>query len=210
MSMKYSFDSYAVTPSAKLVYTINLLEINPHELDVLVDKNRFDKMCEKGCSNYRKKWSCPPHAPSYQEFSHDWKYIYIVFAQIELHQFAYIKNDYLKIKAANNILKSRIDKYLLYMAEEGGKYISTGSCRLCKPCKCKLNLPCAKPNKMTYSFEAMGMDVNTLIRKCFNSCLLWYRKNSLPEYTSVVCGLLSNDCLSYGDMQTKFHNVIDS
>lgn len=209
MNMKYSFDSYAETPSAKLVYTINLFEINPRELDLLVNKRKFDEMCKEGCANYCNKWSCPPYAPSYQDFSHDWKYIYLMFAQIELDQFEYIKNDYLKIKAANSILKSRIDKYLLHMSSEGGKHISTGSCRLCKPCRRKLDLPCAKPNKMTYSFEAMGMDVNALIMKCFDSRLQWYKRHCLPEYTAVVCGLLSKDCLSYSDLQSEFQNIIE-
>ena len=39
----------------------------------------------------------------------------------------YIKQDYLKIKAANSILKSRIDKVLRACKDDDEKYISTGA-----------------------------------------------------------------------------------
>jgi len=46
---------------------------------------------------------------------------------------------------------------------------------------------------MTYSFEAMGINVDDMVRDIFGIPLQWYKKNYLPEYTCVVAGLVSKD-----------------
>jgi len=190
--MSSSIICHAVTSSAYLSYIVDICCVPAGHINKYSDKSYFDSLCRVGCSNYNKKWSCPPHSPDYREFSNDWKNLYILYISIELSQFSYIKNDYLKIKAANSILKSRADKFLRYIAANYGTYISTGSCRMCKPCKYKQERPCALPELMTYSFEAMGVNVGKLVMEQFGKPLLWYKKDCLPEYTSVVCGLLTN------------------
>ena len=138
-----SFIAYAKTPSFTINYSVDIVAIIPSAVSNLMDKLKFDKLCQIGCPNYAKKWSCPPYAPEYQIFVEDWKHLHLFYMAAEVKQFFYIKNDYLKIKAANTILKSRADKYLRVMASKYGKYITTGSCRLCKPCKCKIGQPCS-------------------------------------------------------------------
>jgi predicted metal-binding protein len=184
------------------------MRVASDDLINLEDKIKFDAMCVSGCPNYEKKWSCPPYAPAYRHFIATWKYLYIFYMQIETNQFMYIKNDYLKIKAANNILKSKADNYLRKMASKYGKYISTGSCRLCKPCKRKFDQPCVNSKRMTYSYEAMGIDVGILVEKYFNSKLLWYKRGQLPDYTSIVCGILSNELYSYETLRTEYLELI--
>ena len=181
----------AVTPSANIDYTVNFSAVESRLISS-VNKTKFDTMCEEGCPNYRKKWTCPPYSPTFNEYSANLKYTNIAFLTVSLNQFDYIKNDYLKIKAANSIIKSKADKIIRKLSCDYGKYVSSGSCRLCKPCKCKLGEACRFPDKMAYSFEALGVDVNALIKDYFKSELLWYKKGYLPEYTSVVCGILSD------------------
>jgi len=206
--MAYSFMAKANTPHTELIYSVNIYISNAESLFIITDKTKFDAMCFSGCPNYNKKWSCPPFAPVYNRFAIGWKYLYIFYLQIEMDQFVYIKNDYLKIKAANSILKSKADKYIRKMALMYGKYISTGSCRLCRPCKCKNGQPCAKPEAKTYSYEAMGIDVNTLVESYFNNKLLWYKRGQLPEYTSIVCGILSNELYAINILQDEYTNFI--
>ena len=157
-----------------------------------LDKKTYDMLCETGCPNYRNKWSCPPYAPCYTDFVIPYKYIDVVMLQIRMQEFDYIKQDYLKIKAANSVLKSRIDKALRLSKNSEEFYISTGSCRLCKPCKRKLNENCAHPKERTYSFEALGINVSALTLDLFETELQWYKKKNLPGYTCVVGGLLTN------------------
>jgi predicted metal-binding protein len=192
------------TPSTSLNYDVNIVQITSGELNNLENKIKFDEMCLSGCPNYKKKWACPPFSPPYNNFSDGLKQIYIFFMQIRMEQFDYIKSDHLKIKAANNILKSKADRYLREMALKYGKYISSGSCRLCKPCKCKLEQPCSNLEKKTYSFEALGIDVGVLVELYFRSKLLWYRRGQLPEYTSIVCGILTNDKYSLEVLRDEY------
>jgi len=186
----------AVTPSAILSYSVNFNVVESIFINS-INKVKFDTMCEEGCPNYRKKWACPPFSPTFHEYSANLKYTHIAFLSMQLNQFDYIRNDYLKLKAANSILKSKADRILRKLSCDYGKYVSSGSCRLCKPCKCKLGEACMFPEKMAYSFEALGVDVNALIEDYFNSELLWYKKGYLPEYTSVVCGILSNVAIPF-------------
>ena len=203
-----SFMCITNTPSTSISYNVSVTQTVSDQLIGLEDKNKFDTMCVLGCPNYKKKWSCPPFAPTYHHFAAKWKYLDIWLMQIEMDKFIYIKNDYFKIKVANNILKSKADNYLRKMASKYGKYISTGSCRLCKPCKCKIGQPCANPKKKTYSYEAMGIDVNALVKRYFNSKLLWYKRGQLPKYTSIVCGILSNELYSFETLRDEYMGLI--
>ncbi len=206
---KYTvFNSFAKTNSANIEYSIEINLIPTCQCDTYVDRIRFSSLCETGCPNYSKKWACPPFSPSFEQYAGKWKYLYVLHFRADLSQFSYIKNNYLKIKAANSILKSRADKFLRTMAGKYGNYISTGSCRLCKPCKCKIGQPCAHPELMSYSFEALGVDVDALVKACFNHPLLWYKRGNLPEYTSVVCGILTNEPLSVDLIKDEFNNHI--
>lgn len=185
----------AITPHGSLLYEGFILKSRVCNLKGYMDYTKFSELCKSGCVNYGKKWSCPPYSPLFEEFTKGYSYISICLLHIKLQQFSYIKNDYLKVKAANSILKSRIDKTLRKLKRPDNHYISTGSCRMCKPCKCKLDKPCAHNDIKTYSFEALGVDVSNMVKDLFDFKLLWYRKKNVPEYTSVVAGLLSNEII---------------
>lgn len=204
------FSHYAVTKSATIEYEVELCINTPEECLRYENKTKFDNLCQDGCPNYSWKWSCPPFSPSFTDAALKWKNIYILFMHTDLSQFFYIKNDYLKIKAANNILKSRADRFTRKMAGLYGSYISTGSCRLCKPCKCKINMPCAHPGLMAYSFEALGIDVGRMVSDCFQKPLLWYQQHHLPQYTSVVCGILTDEEFSIESLKNNYKNYITS
>lgn len=180
------------TPSTTINGDINFVNVPLTKLLKYQNKQKFDLLCEKGCPNYNKKWSCPPLSPSYSKFISKYENIMVIVISTKLDQFFYIKNDYLKVKAANTIMKSRIDKALRSFISDDCYYISTGSCRMCRPCKRKLNQPCAHPDIMTYSFEALGINVSEMVSDLFDFELKWYKKKALPEYTSVVAGLIFN------------------
>lgn len=203
-----SFIGIAHTKSAQIYYNVEMCKLSPSDCLALENKDKFRTLCDEGCINYNKKWSCPPYSPTFSEFTSKWSNLYVIYIRVETEQFSYIKNDYLKIKAANSIMKSRADKYLRKMANRYGSYISTGSCRLCKPCKCKKGLACAHPTEMTYSFESLGIDVSALVDIRFCYPLLWYKQHSLPQYTSVVCGLLTNELLSFECLKSEYFNYI--
>jgi len=206
--MNNSFTATAKTNSGNITYKADICIITPESINNLISVDYFKELCKNGCANYAKKWSCPPYAPLYKDYAAGWNKLAVFLFQTDISQFFYIKNKYLKIKAANSILKSRADKYLRALAIQHGAYISTGSCRLCKPCKCKLDLPCAYPQKMAYSFEAMGVNVGALVQTCFGSELLWYNHGNLPKHTSVVCGLLTNNDICIDELTRSYDSII--
>lgn len=121
----------------------------------------------------------------------DYKYAILICGYINLADMDYIKNPYQKIKAANIILKSRCEKLAReYEVNVNGYCLLSGSCNLCKPCYKKRGLPCDKPSVMRYSLESTGINVEELAKNVFNHALLWYKKGSVPEYTSVVTAIL--------------------
>lgn len=202
-----SFSTQTQTPSALLSYVVHVCQCAPVECFPMENQIFFKELCKSGCKNYAQKWSCPPYSPSFCQFAKGWEWLNILYMKIYLHQFSYIKNPYLKVKAGNSILKSKADKILGMMSQKyDGRYISTGSCRRCKPCKCKQSLPCAYPEQMAYSFEALGIDVSQLVKYCFQQPLFWYSNGNVPEYTSVVCGLLTHSPLQIRYWETEYRS----
>lgn len=183
----------AETPHGKVSYWGKVCTISSDDIALYCDKEQFDGLCRLGCPNYGKKWSCPPYSPLYNDFSSEYQALCIVLLGLNLDELGYIKQDYLKVKAANSMLKSRVDRTLRMCITDGEKYVSTGSCRLCKPCRKKLEEQCAHPTIRTFSFEALGVNVSTMVKDIFDLNLLWYKRGSLPLYTCVVAGLLTNE-----------------
>lgn len=157
--------------------------------DIRVNKEVFTEMCKK-CKNYGKKYSCPPKSPNFNSLCSK-EGLFIVLMKINLSQLN--TNEYNKIQLANSVLKSRIDKLMRLLEKEfNTKYLSSGSCRLCKPCNLQKNLPCRHPSEMRFSLEATGIDCNHLAESLFGFPLLWYKEKRAPEYTCVLAGLLCN------------------
>lgn len=179
-------------------YSLRISVVDVNEIDQYQNCTKFNELCRLGCKNYNRKWSCPPLSPDFKTYSTGYKFLLIFIMSMNMNQFGHIKNDYTKIKAANTMLKSRIDKLLRTKMSEG-KMISTGSCRLCKKCRLTSNEPCNHPELMSYSYEALGIDVDKMTFTLCNHQLLWYSKGNLPEYTSVVAGLLANDNINIDD-----------
>lgn len=207
---KCVFISTAKSKSISVEYTVEISGITPSQCITFENKDLFSNLCNIGCKNYNRKWSCPPHAPAFSIVSSHWSRIYVLYMRMPMHAFSGIKNEYLRIKAANSMLKSRADRYMRALSGKYGKYISTGSCRLCKPCKFQEGRPCMHPSLMAYSFEALGIDVGALVKEYFEQPLLWYKKGDLPEYTSVVCGLLTNEVLSLETLKQEYFAIIQN
>ena len=204
----YLFTSTAKSETISVEYTVEICQVYPLQCIPFENQARFSQLCKSGCNNFDKKWSCPPRAPAFSVIASPWSKLYILYMRMPMSAFSGIKNEYLRIKAANSMLKSRADRYMRALAKNYGKYISTGSCRLCKPCKLLEGMPCAHPSLMAYSFEALGIDVGALVNEFFEQPLLWYAKGRLPEYTSVVCGLLTNEELSLEKLKQEYFNIV--
>lgn len=159
--------------------------------DISVDKLKFKGLCESGCRNYNQKYSCPPFSPSFESLASNHEGLFVLMFRCRLDQIS--SAGYNKVRIANAVMKSRIDRLMRELESKfKTTFLSTGSCRLCRPCKCKSNQPCRHPDKRRYSLEAVGIDCNHLSESLFNIPLQWFRDKRAPEYTCVLCGLFSD------------------
>ncbi len=160
---------------------------------IKTNKKLFSEMCKTGCKNYNKKYSCPPFSPDFSELirNKDKEGLFVVLFKCNLNQIN--STEYNKMRIANVVMKSKIDKMMRALEKEfNTTFLSTGSCRLCKPCKIILKHPCKHPNERRYSLESTGIDCNALAEDLFGMKLAWYKSKKELEYTCVLCGLLIN------------------
>lgn len=182
------------TPSAEITVNVKISVIESHRLTDYENKHEINKLCMT-CPTYGGKWSCPPFSPAFSSLDlNGYPYAAIVLLWCSLDQFRYTKTEYIRIKAANTILKSRMDRLMRGLEKSaGGLMISNGTCRLCNPCRKKKGESCRKPDQMRYSMEALGLDVGRITSDVFGHDLQWYKNKTLPSYLSAAACLLLKD-----------------
>lgn len=160
---------------------------------LMVKKDVFESLCQTGCVNFGKKFSCPPFSPSFDKYKKTFPYLMVICLRLDLSYYKELK-PHMRIKAGNSILKGMIDRILKDYKSKGFSVVGSGSCRLCKPCGAKEGIKCKKPDERIYSLESLGVDVSQLVRDCFDFDLEWYSKeNKEPSYTCTVGGVLLAD-----------------
>lgn len=150
------------------------------------------EMCDK-CGS--QSYSCPPFSPAWGDVKHK-KYLAVLWWWIYLDEWHTIGSKY-EHYATNqiNAVLSTMAKRFGYILDEkfGTKFYSNGSCRICKPCRNKLGLPCAHPEKLRFALESMGVIVDSIVNP-FGHHLHWKKRKSegkgyLPKYTTVVIAI---------------------
>lgn len=194
------------TPSSQILVNVKITTTESSNLKKFENKCNFDKLCELGCPTYGNKWSCPPYSPSFSKYKvDDLPYAILALFWCTLDQFSYTKTDFIKVKASNSILKSRMDKFMRGLEDTlGGVILSNGSCRRCNPCNKKKGEYCKKPKEMRYSMESLGLNVSEISNEFFTHSLLWYKDKKIPEYSSVVSCLLIKDMIP----ENMLHSIL--
>lgn len=179
------------TPSAEISVRVKASVIESRRLTEYEDRKEIGKLCE-ACPAYGGKWSCPPYSPAFSGYAlEEYPYAALVLFWCDLDQFRYTKTEYIRIRAANTIMKSRMDRLMRGLEQSaGGVMIANGNCRLCNPCSKKKGEPCKKPERMRFSMEALGLNVGRITADVFGHELLWYKDKKAPRYLSAVACLL--------------------
>jgi predicted metal-binding protein len=178
------------------------LEFNYNVIDresVPVDYECTRKACEEGCNLYMKNGGCPPFAPKFVELPGS--ELLVMYARLctKNYPIKVLKGPYYTkwvfVETFMTPVTNRIGKSL--SEKLNGYFISSGNCQVCKPKKCavKLGNKCQNPRERTYSLEATGILVTSLMENHFNIKLEWWDKNNpniIPEYMYKVVGILNN------------------
>jgi len=73
-----------------------LAEILPY-----LDPKEFNNYCQTGCNNFAKKWTCPPHCPSFLDYAADHTHIRLILYLTHCEQFSFIEPEERALTAYN-------------------------------------------------------------------------------------------------------------
>ncbi|HML38803.1 MAG TPA: DUF2284 domain-containing protein [Bacillota bacterium] len=167
-------------------------------LEHYIDVAGFLEYC-KQCENYGRIWACPPYDFDPEGIWKKYKYLHLLGTKIVFDQATideelegealkeYISQIFLKEKS---VLFERIRE--LEKKYPGSIGLSAGSCHICAICSRPSGKACLYPEEMRYSIESIGGDVQKTARELLGIELKW-SDGRLPEYFTLVNGLLTND-----------------
>lgn len=197
---------------------------------IAVKKEDYEKFCKEGCKNFGMNAGCPPFAPNFEHLKKTYRNAIVVWVRLPWHQMpeSFIGDDkfnsnyFYAASYAQAVLPS-VSSYIgkqLKPMWESDFFLGESSCKLCNPCKFKVDIPiedkkktikCAHPKDRLFSLESTGIDTDLLMRsQAFP--LYWYGrglnitdvpytikmimflfKGSLPQrdFTQDICEILN-------------------
>ncbi len=174
------------------------------------DVDKFIVFC-KECPAYGKTWVCPPFE-SHQPLE-EYKHITIIGSKI-YHQSQPVDSAEQMMHQGVEILapiREHLDTKLLELEVHtpSSRALFPGSCRLCPKGECTrlVGQPCSKPNEARSSLEALGFDVGRTTSELLGIEMKWGTATSLPEYYTLVYGLLSMEPLDVEAIQKWLDEV---
>lgn len=155
--------------------------------------------CCQGCPNFGKFWTCPPFDFDVVDYWRQYRTLRAVARKYIIDPETVQKT--LTPEELNFLMESvtiperhRLANDLAEMegATPGSRYLSAGTCDLCGYGKCSrlCGKNCVRGIEMHYSLESIGGSVTELTRDLFGYDILWIKDGHLPEYFSLVGGLL--------------------
>ena len=163
-----------------------------------VDVPRFRECC-KVCPNFGKTWSCPPYdfdpVDYWKQYSRFYLYAVKTTTPAELLEKTYELEDLMRL--GGKITLTSMDEMRRHLEEESAKFpesqiIGGGKCMVCGQDGCARlkNEPCRFPDKMTYSIESLGGNVQETLKRYLNEDIYWGEKGHLAPYYIRIGGVL--------------------
>ena len=178
------------------------------------DREKFESFCRE-CRNYGQVWSCPPYDFSIEEYLKEYNYIYITGVKI-----IFDENTLEKVNTSEKInnyttetlfvMKNKLLDIMLQMEKiyPDSRGLSAGGCKICEDCSRKSNISCKHPELMRYSLESLGFDVGKISSNILNFELKWATATRLPDYFSLITGLMTKEQIS--NFQENVKKLLES
>lgn len=161
-----------------------------------VNVPKFRAFCEL-CPVYRTNWACPPFAFDPVRIWQGYSWLHLIAFRLEFaadQPRTGFDHDELVFEVLELFRheKRRTHRYLLRLkdAVPGSQGLAAGECRVCPECTRSHGQPCRIPDQMMHSIEALGGDVETIMRVLFDDPVVWSDGTSLPDHFTLVAGLL--------------------
>ena len=168
------------------IFNLKAIVCENKDLIKYMKRDYLLNLCAEGCPNYNTNWSCPPNSPRFDEYSADYTNSLLVQVTSEVEEGeefmeAYVQN---RNTLEDLLSKMQIDFECIKTA--------CGSCNLCERCAFLDNKHCYHPEKMRYSMEAMGMDLQKMSEEVFNHKLTWNNKVNKSNICTSIGSILFN------------------
>lgn len=152
--------------------------------------------CCRGCPEYKQRWSCPTGVPETREFFSPYSRVYLIGVKVTyseaLRRSSRCPNNlepirrrtFGEVKLALHDLQLGLERFI-----PGATSIAAGRCEQCAECTRPMGLPCAKPERMRYSFSAFRFDLGRIAKEEFGMPLKW-DSAGLPAYNVILAAVL--------------------
>ena len=149
----------------------------------------FEECCRQ-CSNYGKRWGCPP-------FDHDTLQDLLPYNKVMIIGVKLTPKDQRQpLDQVYDLMRpelERVNSRLLELEREtGGRAFGfVGKCPHCGGALCARieGKPCRHPDVVRPSLEAYGFDIGKTTSELLGIDIQWSRDRNIPKYLTLVCGL---------------------
>lgn len=162
-----------------------------------VRPEEFLQYCRQ-CPTFGHKWSCPEYDFDTKEYFRRYRNLKVFGLKIiydeDLREKVLTKEEMRKVISESMMMERKgLDSMLDELEEKtGGKGLNAGACIVCRECAKDEGEKCRFPEKMRYSLESLGGDITATTKDILGIDLIWDRDGHLPEYYTMVAGLLYN------------------
>lgn len=162
----------------------------------------FTGLCKDGCPHYNLSYTCPPNSPKYNTYTKDYdKTLLIVM-------YTYLDEEN-SISSTHSYLRKVLYDILIPLEKAfNGLYTDGGRCMNCNICAYVDNLPCRFPNKMRFSMEAMGIDLDKVCKEILNHEIVWNNDEG-KAYCTVLGSINFNGYLLEKDFKEAILKLND-
>lgn len=163
--------------------------------------NYFTGLCRDGCPYYNLSYTCPPNSPKYTVYTKDFENTLVIAMYTSIDEENSINDihPYLRRLLSDMLIPLEI--------KFNGLLTDGGRCRYCDECTYVDNLPCRFPEKIRFSMEAMGIDLDKVCNEILNHKIVWDNNDS-KAYCTVLGSINFNGNYSELDFKNAILSLI--
>lgn len=138
------------------------------------------------CPEYGNNFSCPPFSPVFDDFIGSREMAKIICLRTPLHFFVHLPEDQ-RARAAYDRMSSLLAHILEGARREGHLVAGAGACKVCHDCPVeKGGMVCIKPDEQVFSLESLGVNLSSLMERCFQIKLEWTESRHAARHICAV------------------------
>jgi predicted metal-binding protein len=174
---------------------------NNEILTKYMDFNYFTGLCKDGCPHYNLSYTCPPNSPKFDDYTKDFKKSLVIAMYMSL-------DDDNTINDVHPYLRRVLSDLLIPLEKEfDGLLTDGGRCRYCEQCAYVDSLPCRFPDKIRFSMEAMGINLDKVCSDILDHCIMW-NEDDENRYCTVLGSINFNGNLNENDFKEAILKLI--